>query len=190
MKDLAEKLFDLNFVEEFEKAERAIKIVERWHDELVVPAVNELRYAAFHIKEYLKNGQEEDLQKVINHCRRARYDAYEAGIVALIKEFRKFKDDYRQVVISQVIPDFVEIERRFWEALEFINNTNKETREKVYQECEKWYGELSEVIKTLSAARDELNKLIRKEQLRLIAIFFTALGALAGVITLLWSLLH
>jgi hypothetical protein len=60
MEDLKTKLVNLNFVDEFEKAENAIKLVERLHEELVIPAVNELRYSAYHIKEYLKNNNNDE----------------------------------------------------------------------------------------------------------------------------------
>ncbi len=185
---LEEKLKELGFVNEFQEAERAIKIVERWHGELVVPAINELRYAGFHIKEYLKTNDDDQLVKVINHCRRARYDAYEVGITYSIEEFRKFKDDYRNVVISEVISDFPQIEQEFLETLEFINNTQKETREKVYLECEKRYRNLSQIIKRLDASRDELNKLIKKERRNLILFWLSVIAVVLSAIGLFWKI--
>lgn len=188
MGNLEEKLKQLGFIDEFEQAEKAIKIVERWHGELVVPAINELRYAGFHIKEYLKTNDEDQLVKAINHCRRARYDAYEVGIAYSIEEFRKFKDDYRNVIITEIIADFPEIEHEFLETLDFINNTQKETREEVYLECERRYQNLCNIIRRLDAARNELNKLIKKELRNLIWFWASIAGVLLTALGIIWAI--
>jgi len=57
----------------FKAAEGAMKFAERISCEVVIPAVNQLRYALCHVLEG-------DDEAAVRHCVRARYDAYEAAV--------------------------------------------------------------------------------------------------------------
>jgi len=59
----------------FKAAEGAMKFAERISCEVVIPAVNQLRYALCHVLEG-------DDEAAVRHCVRARYDAYEAAVFA------------------------------------------------------------------------------------------------------------
>jgi hypothetical protein len=103
------------------KAERAIKYAECCIDSftdpegseddccqfntkinsVVVPAVNELRYAAKHISKifYPSDSSQintEELDKAIRHCVRAKYDALHAISLYLIRDFQHFIRDYQE----------------------------------------------------------------------------------------------
>ncbi len=92
----------------FTEAERAIKEVEDTGGELIVPAVNQLRYTGNHLIRYLSDPAVEaaryELADAIKHCKRATYDAYEAAILHQLMELKKFKDDYRKTQITTIIP--------------------------------------------------------------------------------------
>ena len=66
---------------------------------IVVPSINELRYAAKHISNALINGiadkdRESQIDKAIRHCVRARLDALRATIIFLNQHFHHFSQDY------------------------------------------------------------------------------------------------
>ena len=120
----------------FKKAEKAVKEVEYIHTELTMPAVNELRYAGYHVSNYLENTElTDELNRAVGHCKRAIYDAYEASILYNIKEFRAFKEDYGKVVISEVLADYSELHFRVTSILEFFQSIDKETKDEHYAAC-------------------------------------------------------
>jgi hypothetical protein len=66
---------------------------------IVVPSINELRYAAKHISDALAVGisdkdREIQIDKAIRHCVRARFDALRATIIFLSQHFHHFSQDY------------------------------------------------------------------------------------------------
>ncbi|GHT28883.1 hypothetical protein FACS18942_09660 [Planctomycetales bacterium] len=72
---------------------------------VVVPSINELRYAAKHISSAVQNGvlqdkQEEEIRRAIRHCIRARLDALKSVILFFARDFYKFTDDYRLLDID------------------------------------------------------------------------------------------
>lgn len=168
----------------FKKAEKAVKEVEYIHAELTIPAVNELRYAGYHISNFLENtGLTDELKRAVGHCKRAIYDAYEASILFHIKEFRAFREDYRSVVISDVLADYSELHYRVSGILEFFQSIDKETKDEHYAACREHHLELKEIMKKLDSAREELNKKILNERKKsFIAISGTAAAFLAAII--------
>jgi len=59
---------------------------------VVIPAINELRYAAKHLSKALKVGEDESqideqLQRAIRHCVRSRLDALKAVVLFLSQHF-------------------------------------------------------------------------------------------------------
>ncbi|GHT22441.1 hypothetical protein FACS189419_05010 [Planctomycetales bacterium] len=78
---------------------------------VVIPAVNELRYSARHFSDAIfgKPGKNrlEEMDKAYRHCVRARYDALRAVALFLVRDFRKFVDDYRLIdTFEQEVNDF------------------------------------------------------------------------------------
>lgn len=170
----------------FKKAEQAVKEVEYIHVELTLPAVNELRYAGYHISNFLDNpALTDELNRAIGHCKRSIYDAYEASILYHIKEFRAFNDDYRTVVVSEVLADYNEIYYKITSILEFIRGIDKETKDEHYNACKQYHNDLKEVIMRLNAAREELNKKIKVERKKsFISIITTVVAILSLIIAI------
>ncbi len=119
----------------FNEAEIAIKEIEDFGSELVVPAVNQLRYCGNHLVRYLSDtDNKEELEDSVKHCKRAVYDAYEASIVYHLLEFKIFKEDYRKVQVAIVIPDYADIQQDIRQARDFIRNNNEsKTRGEFYK---------------------------------------------------------
>ncbi|MDA3898214.1 MAG: hypothetical protein PF482_18925 [Desulfobacteraceae bacterium] len=115
----------LKIRELFAEAEKAIKYIEDFGGELVVPAVNQLRYTGNHLVRYLSSLDGDELRDAGKHAKRATYDAYEAAIVYHLLEYKKFCDDYRRIQISEVIPDYIKHKDKIEAARTFIRDHTK-----------------------------------------------------------------
>lgn len=108
----------------FEEAEYYIKIVEAVDGEVVIPAINELRYAGFHLTRLLTAESEEERESqcrsAISHCRRAAYEALDAGLVFLTEKVKLFQEDYRLVVVTDVVPEYPRILAKTEEVKEIL----------------------------------------------------------------------
>lgn len=203
--DLLEEISSL-----FTYAEQKIKKIEYFADGVSFPAVNQLRYVAFHLlrAEQLRNGDEDlykdelhdELEKAKNHCQRAIYDANEAGVVYYLERIRKFKEDYESETIPDIVPNYInhlvkakEIKNFLWvvgkkslsERAEGLNRIDKEKDNNDYQKSDEYLIQLQEIDNILDLARPELNKKIegRREKM-LMSISGLAIGILAILVTI------
>lgn len=161
------------FTESFRKAEKAIKEAEtvvriRCGDSsgdcipagLFIPAVNELRYAGCHIARYLEGHVQSDLDKAVAHCQRAEFDAYDCCIQFLLDECHRFQDDYENVVIPSVVPNYSDLIL----SLSRISRTavpRDELTQQAVDQKQKDYNKLAGIYDTFQVSRSELNKLVR-----------------------------
>lgn len=177
----------------FVLAEEKIKLIEHLGEGLTFPAVNQLRYVAFHLlradKTTDENLKKEELRKAKNHCERAIYDAVEPGIVHYLEEIRTFQNDYRMVEITNIIPNYLDISRKAEESSDFILERIKDSvsdrsnnQGDQYQEATSLFEELKEAVKLLSYARPELNKKLKKYRLMFLVSVATLIVAAMGVI--------
>jgi len=169
----------------FAEAEIAIKEIEDFGSELVVPAVNQLRYCGNHLVRYLSDtGNKEELEDSVKHCKRAAYDAYESAIAYHLLEFKKFKEDYRKVQITPVIPNYADIQQKIKQARDFIRNNNEsKTRGEFYKDGRKHLKLLADNVEKLNSNRDELNKAIRKERTTLLFQVIGGIAAISAIVT-------
>ncbi len=182
-----QNLLDSSFSHLFQQAEAAVKEVELSQQELIIPAINELRYAGYHITKLINRPElSDELTKAENHCKRAIYDAYEANILFLIAEVKTFKDDYRNTIINNIVPDYTEYQTQVKEIISFVQVTDKETKEEHYTKCLKYNQQLKKIVTKLDGAREELNKQIklerRKSQLLIVGIVLAVLGIIANCV--------
>ena len=196
----------------FAYAEQKIKKIEYFADGVSFPAVNQLRYVAFHLlrSEQLRNGDEglnedelhDELKKAKNHCQRAIYDANEAGVVYYLERIRKFKEDYESETIPDIVPNYIshlvkarEIKNFLWvvgkkslsERAEGLNRIDdKEKGNNDYQKSDEYLIQLQEIDDILDLARPELNKKIDERRKKmLITISVLAIGILGILVTIL-----
>lgn len=171
-------------MELFHEAEKAIKEVEDSNGELTVPAVNQLRYAGNHLIRYLSNPSNKDeLRDAEKHCKRATYDAYESLMLYYMLQYEKFKNDYRMVQISAVIPDYSDIIASIDNARVFFRDNNESrTRGDYYRDGKKFLLEIKNHVKKLNANRDELNKKIKNARLNFIVSVFVVSAAIVTII--------
>lgn len=174
----------------FCSAEQLIKLVENLGEGIIFPAVNQLRYAGQHLlkSDCIDNqdSKEEHFKKAKYHCQRAIYDASEMGIIHYLEEIRIFKDDYKQVIIVNIVPNYSDILTKAKDASDFIlknhfkkaNDDGDETINKMnseYKECKKLLKELEMFVDSLTIMRPELNKQIEKNR-------FTVFCLISGLV--------
>ncbi len=186
---IAETQQDLQeIVELFSEAERAIKEVEDIGGELIVPAVNQLRYTGNHLVRYLADLQNTDeLADAKKHCKRATYDAYEAAILYHLSLYQKFKDDYRKTIINSIIPDYSDICLQIEEARRFARkNSENKTRGEFYLDGKKHWETIAKNVQKLDANREELNKQFKVDRRKFWFSMAGVIGVLIAAATLLW----
>lgn len=165
----------------FVQAEQKIKEIEHCGQGLDIPAINELRYVAFHLLEILTipaSEQADHYKKVVAHLQRAIYDACEALISLQLKELQAFQSDYRLIVVSEVVKNYQELMTEAEAASTLIKGAHRghEGRTAYYEEALKHVDTLTKTNSSLRVARDELNKklAIQRRDSRRWAIGITA----------------
>jgi hypothetical protein len=154
--------------ERFAEAEGFIKEVELCGGELAFPAINELRYAGHHLLKALAEPNEDkfhkELGEVEDHCHRAMYEASEAGITYLIRLLKQFDWDYKDVVVSETVPNILEIRRLGTKASKQLSRgrLNRKSPTVQVKEYMEMFEELKNGVEILEAGRSELNIVKRK----------------------------
>lgn len=153
----------------FAEAEKRIKEIEHFQEGLDIPAINELRYVAFHLLEALISdsaAQENHKSKIVSHIQRAIYDACEALISIHLHELRQFQDDYRLIAVSDVVKDYQSLMVEAEEAKRLIskNRRGHDGRDAYYEKALQHVDTLQRTNSILRASRDELNKKLQNHR--------------------------
>ena len=148
-------------------AEARLKRTERVRSELVIPAVNELRYTGFHLVQALaaedEAAREEALTKAARHCRRATYDAVEAEVLHWLDAYDGFRSAYSTLVLTEVSGfEWLKQERVARGVRNYVREASQ-PKEEYYEGLIERCDELVGVLEACEAARDELNKILRAQ---------------------------
>ncbi len=149
----------------FRLAEEKIKLVENLNHVLSIPAINELRYAGFHMTQFLAGGENAagELSKAENHCKRAIYDAVEAGITHQLEVIAQFQYDFRLLIISETVPGYLTIQEQANEARDLILEArDPEERAAYYEKCSEHLENLRKAQKKLDLHREDLLKALKR----------------------------
>ncbi|MDR3183273.1 MAG: hypothetical protein LBT89_10230 [Planctomycetaceae bacterium] len=178
----------------FEKAEQYLKEDELVDCGLLIPAVNQLRYAGEHLARALCLDDAEKsrnaLNESLNHCYRAVFDALEVKTQFYLGECQDFEKIYGNINITPVIPSYLEDSK----AVREIQNTVPKMRrpgENRYQFWDKLEN-LASSLQTIHAkwmdARQELNKCLKKDRRDTRRFWIGLILAVAGLIaSICWS---
>jgi len=173
----------------FALAEKRIKLVEQLDTEIVIPAINQLRYVGQHVLASLfLDGDEHNkhIQEAEIHASRAAYDALEAGTLELLLEFKQFKDDFRMITIGDVIPDYLNICETIDKTSTILSNLNNRHHCNMHEELQSHFEELLYINRRLTIAREELTKKLNAWRLWVFiglgGIIITLIGVLVKVI--------
>ena len=147
----------------YDTADRFVREVGEYRDDLDIPALNQLRYAGHHfLKAVDEDGQVSDMSELSRarvHCQRAMYDASEAGIQQAIREIQDFRDEFREIVVTDVVADYLSIVAGQERATKVIvaGRAERESAERQAGEYMELFRGLRESVGLLDAARDDLN---------------------------------
>ena len=151
--------------EAFHDAENAVKFAERVSGEVALPAINQLRYAMCHLVE-------EDGERALKHCLRAKYDAYEAAIGYFLDYIASFfLQEFPTDILDRNLPEWRKFRERFLTARTFLCSFRKlrDAEENVFSGIEEELSELIKIRDAIDAAyaeiRTEKTQLVEEERL-------------------------
>lgn len=187
-----------NLLKLFQQLEPLQKETELVAKGLDAAALNETRNATYHLLIGLCDSTkcEKEIEKAESHAKRAIYDCHEAILLNELEKFKVFKEDYKDVVITDVISDYPErcknaesakdkiVEIRKADVQYANDNVNKYSpdRNKQYENIAPHLDIIKENNKILEQARTELNKQIRKENSNRRWILFGTVLTVLGIV--------
>lgn len=185
-------------VQLFGEAELDIKEVEGLQEQLVIPSINQLRYAGYHLaKAYRRNAADEEFVLAERHCKRAIFDTGESAIFFYLTYFNKFHSAYGGLeALLEFCPGYgnhlVEIDQA-QSKIEQIRAQNYDSREQFYQEskdCRKSLHDIYLKLRSIQPAVERRQKEIdRKEKKSDRKFVINTLLAVLGVIAMVGSLI-
>ncbi|MEK7747455.1 MAG: hypothetical protein AAB300_00025 [Nitrospirota bacterium] len=150
-----------------ERAERRISLLSSLRGEaLIVPPVNELRYAHYHLLRYTMDNDIAEGNKTLDHCKRALYDTYEVELLFHFKVFETFAQDYQKFEIISVVPQYIEWGATFENLRDIIYTCPRENRGEYYMRLEPMLPPIKAITDSLPAARQQINRRITNDQKR------------------------
>ena len=180
----------------FKDADTFSTEVGEFRQDVVIPVHNQLRNAGFHIVNALNDdgsvkSSDHHLYDARDHCRRAAYDAAVAGIISARAWIDAFREDYRGIVISEVVPTYPDIILRERKARDLVGAgryDEKSDGERMNDYMEAFRALRADVDvldanrEGLDAKKVALQHSIRWTTLRGLAAIFSAIGAFIGVL--------
>lgn len=155
---------------EFDQADQFAREVQSFRKKAAVPAQNELRNVGYHLLHALTDRSEpseDQIVRAINHCKRASYEAAEAGIISALLLIDQFKNDYKdKIAIQDVIPNWSAIMAEcagFQEQLSLSRNKGND-RSSDYSMHMAAFRRLKEICTIADVSRDALNQKIAERQ--------------------------
>lgn len=173
-------------------AERLSKQVAHFTREAIIPAQNELRNAGYHLLKALDaNGQanaDDQLDKAIDHCDRAIYDAAEAGLVVVIDRLNDYFRQYESVSMHEVIPNIATIRGWVSDGVEMITD-GREGDGIDSLEFSSLFRHLIDAVHTIEHHLHELNQLLKKERRAARLFYLAVLACAAGIANVLFRVI-
>jgi hypothetical protein len=154
----------------YKKADDFCKEVQSFSAQAGIPAMNELRYAGHHLLEALADDGSlqsgDQLGRAINHAKRACYEAGEAGILIALDEIDKFKSDFKDIAVTSVVKDYLEILKAADVAKDRVvaQRDHAGDGQLDHDDFIKHFQTLKSHCRTLEHARSELNKIAANER--------------------------
>ena len=180
----------------YEDADTFAREVAEFRESVSIPAHNELRYAGHHLLQALDDGgsvaNREQLRRACSHCERAMYEAAEAGIISLLTSIGQFQRDYRDIVISEVVPRYGECKALARKAREQVirGRSESDSATTTASEHMRAFRELRVAGDLLEDARDDLNAKLTDRQRKSRQFIVTTAIAVLGVAATLAFIVH
>lgn len=152
------------FVAAYDRADALCKRVQLFREEAGIPAINEIRYAGYHLRQSInKDGfvaDQDQLRRAKSHAQRACYEAAEAGLVLALKEINLFRQNYKDVIVTGDVKDYIQIITIAEEAKKRLGAKRQlgDGQQLDHTRHEELFEYLSSAAEMLHAARPEINK--------------------------------
>lgn len=178
------------FCDLFARAELRLKVVEKISTVASTPSINELRYAACHLRRSFLSTEptvrNAEIASAERHCRRSIYDSCSVIVDVINCWMQEYMKGFSFVPISSVIPTHLEMQKRIKEAVRFLDDHNHDEADAVCMEIETRMKDLVDIRETYEIARDDLLRAARarnfKSWLAVAAIVIPAAIAILAVI--------
>ena len=170
----------------YDEADQYVREIAEYRDAASVPALNQLRYAGHHFLEAIGDDgsiqSEEAFRRAYNHCERALYDATDAGITFALKQINRFKEDFKDIVITEVIPDYLDYLEKAENAKDMLGRSRSQpplVRAKEYMEV---FRDMREITTKLDVSRDSCTVALRKARRDSRRFYLSFIVAALGVV--------
>ncbi|WP_232629277.1 hypothetical protein [Methylobacterium sp. Leaf118] len=185
---------------EYDEASELCAKVQLFRKAAGIPAINEMRYAGYHLRfafdDQAQLLDQDQLRKAGGHAQRASYEAAEAGLLLALDEINLFKEDYKNVIVTGDVKDYVAILADCAEAQSHLGVQHHLGDGQILDHVRhrQLFETLPKAANTLHAARPEINKRMNESRTGKGRWLITTLIALCALIAAffkerLWGLM-
>lgn len=186
---------------EWEKAEEDIKIAELVCGEVVIPAIQELRYAGRRLAQALRAhstpGTSDDVGKLLQdacfNCHRARHDAIDASRSQVAKILDIAIDKLGYDVVLRVYPEFAALSDKLQHLGAKIAKSRgaPNDRDLIYEVIEKSdFPEFMEAYQRFRAGEGIMKKMAQRQRRGILISYIFGIGGLIGTVLSIVALYH
>ena len=169
----------------FETAETRIKQFEKLDLEPCIPAINQLRYAACHLKRSFQAddsvAEREAIKSAEHHCHRAIKDVTEASIDYVAMWVAEFEKGFQFVDLVDEIQEHNKYKLKIKEAVRFASECDHDRVEQSTDRLGQYMDELLRILDVYDVARPALNKRARKMRIKAI---WAILGFILAIVAI------
>ncbi|MGL6226487.1 MAG: hypothetical protein ACRC10_07665 [Thermoguttaceae bacterium] len=158
---------------------------------VVVPAINELRYAAKHLATAMQLGSEgddydEQIRRATRHCIRARLDALKATVLFYAQHRYSFDEDYRLVILpDEKRKELNDYREKMQQVLLLLSEDHADSTDAECDRLRTCIEELRGYYNDLENNRNWFNQLLLAEEIKRLKNSSTTqwkLGIIIGVV--------
>lgn len=176
----------------YEMADGLAKEVGEFRAQVVIPAHNQLRYAGHHLARALGEhgiADSEQFSKAIAHCERAMYEAAEAGITAAVDRVNRFREDYQDIEVGDIVPEYRSVIAVSRSCVELLAQPRSEGSPSANaRRYMNRFRELRAGLEALETGRDDLNARVaqqgRESRRFIIRTLLLALGVVVSLLSI------
>jgi hypothetical protein len=164
------------YLQDWVRAEEVLKMAERLKNEVFIPSIMELRYAARRVVQAeldFANGYATDdeigahLTEAIENCRKARHDAIDSAVNFVHEQLDVLKDNVGLPVLVQAFPGYAALRARINEIDERIVASRK-NRAKLDDEYEaikrEHLTQIVDLYRQMECSRPAIESIIKKQK--------------------------
>jgi hypothetical protein len=177
---------DINSIcADFENAERLVVFVKGFTGKEAIPAISELRYAGYHLVQWFRSGEDNDLLKAKEHSKRATFEAARYGIYFCSEEIRYFRKVYGGDILPSIIPDYAREMKEVEDLKASISQKNNKSAEERVESCVEGLYKIKDIRDKLIVCQPDLNKKKRVQSIGIIGAVAAIIGVVFAIVSYL-----